>query len=100
MRGIDECQRLGAKSWIVDMTGEPGVPSQDDQAWIESFNADNALRKGVKAVINVHGASALAKMGARRWSKAAIDKGLPTYDTNSVEEALELAAWIASGKAA
>ena len=28
MRGMDECQRHGAKSWIVDMTGDPGVPSQ------------------------------------------------------------------------
>ena len=69
MRGIDECQRLGAKSWVVDMTGDPGVPSQEDQNWIETFNAENALRKGVIAVINIHGASALSKMGARRWSK-------------------------------
>ena len=100
MRGIDECQRLGAKSWIVDMTRDPGVPSQDDQVWIETFNAQNAVSKGVKAVINIHGASALAKLGARRWSKAANDKGLATYDCSSVEEALEIAAQVASGKSA
>ena len=59
MRGMDECQRLGAKSWIIDMTRDPGVPSQDDQNWIETFNAENAVRKGVVACINIHGASAL-----------------------------------------
>ena len=100
MRGMDECHRLGAKSWIIDMTGDPGVPSQEDQSWIETFNAENAVRKGVKACINVHGASALAKMGARRWSKSASDKGMLTYDCSSVEEALEIAAQVAAGKAA
>jgi len=100
MRGMDECERLGAKSWIIDMTGEPGVPSQEDQVWIETFNAENAFRKGVRAVINVHGASALSKMGARRWSKSANDKGLLTYDCGTLEDALEIAAQVAAGKAA
>jgi hypothetical protein len=100
MRGMDECQRLGAKSWIIDMTRDPGVPSQDDQNWIETFNAENAVRKGVVACINIHGASALARMGARRWSKSATDKGLVVYDCATLEEALEIAAQIAAGKAA
>ncbi|MFI5317876.1 MAG: hypothetical protein ACHQ6T_19415, partial [Myxococcota bacterium] len=36
-RGLTECGRLGAKSWIVDLTGkDPGVPTQADLAWISS----------------------------------------------------------------
>lgn len=100
MRGMDECQRLGAKSWIVDLTHDPGVPSQEDQGWIESFNAENAVRKGVRACINVHGASALSKLGARRWSKSASDKGMLVYDCASLEDALEIASRVAAGKAA
>jgi hypothetical protein len=100
MRGMDECERLGAKSWIVDLTRDPGVPSQEDQNWIETFNAENAVRKGVRACINVHGASALSKMGARRWSKSASDKGMLIYDCGTLEEALEIAAQVAAGKAA
>jgi hypothetical protein len=100
MRGMDECQRLGAKSWIIDLSLDPGVPSQEDQSWIETFNAQNSYDKGVRACINVHGASALAKMGSRRWSKSASDKGIATYDCSSLDEALAIAAQVASGKAA
>jgi hypothetical protein len=100
MRAMDEAQRLGAKSWIVDLTREPGVPTQDDLRWVESFNVGNALRKGVIACINVHGASTLAKLGARRWTKSASEQGGLTYDCASLEEALEAAAQVASGKAA
>jgi hypothetical protein len=100
MRSMNEAQRLGAKSWIVDLTREPGVPSQDDLKWIETFNVANALRKGVVACINVHGASVIAKLGARRWNKSASDGGMLTYDCASLDEALEIAAQVASGRAA
>src|SRR5512147_3282308 len=52
MRAMDEAYRLRAKSWIVDLTGDPGVPSQDDLKWVETFNVGNALSKGVTACIN------------------------------------------------
>ncbi len=100
LRALDEGQRLGAKSWIVDLTRDPGVPTQEDLRWVETFNVANALSKGVIACINVHGASTLAKMGARRWTKSASDQGMLTYDCASLEEALEAAAQVASGKAA
>ena len=100
MRSMDEAKRLGAKSWIVDLTRDPGVPSQDDLKWIETFNVPNALRKGVTACINVHGASVIAKMGARRWTKSASEQGMLTYDCANLEEALEIAAQVARGEAA
>jgi len=100
LRSMDEAYRLGAKSWIVDLTRDPGVPTQDDLKWVETFNVGNALRKGVTACINVHGASALAKMGARRWTKSASEQGMVTADCATLDEALEIAAQVANGVAA
>jgi hypothetical protein len=98
MRSMDEAKRLGAKSWIVDLTRDPGVPSQDDQRWVETFNIGNALSKGVIACINVHGASAIAKLGSRRWTKSAGEQGMITGDCSTLEEALKVAAQVASGE--
>jgi hypothetical protein len=99
-RGSNECRRLGAKSWIVDLTKNPGVPSQADLRWMETTGVELAKRNGVVAVINVHGASAVARLGAKRWTKGASDGGLTTYDCHSLADALALAGEIASGKAA
>jgi hypothetical protein len=99
-RAVKEAGRLGAKSWIVDLTRDPGVPTQADLKWIDSDCAQLSVDNGVKAVINVHGASALAKMGSRRWTKSASDNGMLTYDCASLEDALEIAATVASGNAA
>lgn len=99
-RGSAECRRLGAKSWIVDLTQNPGVPSQADLRWMETTGVELAKRNGVVAVINVHGDSAIAKLGAKRWTKGASDGGLTTYDCHSLADALALAAEVASGKAA
>lgn len=98
MRSMDEGHRLGAMSWIVDLTRNPGVPSQEDQKWVETFNVGNALSKGVIACINVHGASAIAKMGSRRWTKSAGEQGMITGDCSTLEEALKVAAQVASGE--
>ena len=100
MRSMNEAKRLGAKSWIVDLTRDPGVPSQEDLRWVETFNVGNALSKGVTACINVHGGSALAKMGSRRWTKSADEQGMLTSDCATLEEALKLAAQVASGELA
>jgi len=34
-RGLSECLRLRAKSWLVDLTRNPGVPSQADLDWLK-----------------------------------------------------------------
>ena len=99
-RGSDECRRLGAKSWIVDLTQNPGVPSQADLRWMETTGVALAKKNGLVAVINVHGQSALATLGSKRWSKSASDGGLTTYDCSSLADALALAGEVASGKAA
>jgi hypothetical protein len=97
MRSMDEGHRLGAMSWIVDLTRNPGVPSQEDQRWVETFNVGNALSKGVIACINVHGSSAIAKLGSRRWTKSAGEQGMITGDCSTLEEALKMAAQVATG---
>ncbi len=98
-KALLECGRLGARSWIVDLTGNPGVPSQADLGWIQAEGAALARDNGLRAVINVHGRSAVAAMGAKRWSKSATDAGLSTFDCASIADALALAAEVASGKA-
>jgi hypothetical protein len=99
-RGLHECGRRGAKSWIVNLSGkDPGVPTQADIKWIETDAVEIARRNGILAVINIHGQSAVATMGAKRWSKLVSDGGLATYDCASVADAMALAGEIAEGKA-
>jgi len=95
-RGSNECRRLGAKSWIVDLTKNPGVPTQADLHWMSTVGVDLAVKNGLRAVINVHGSSAIASLGSKRWSKGASEGGLTTYDCKSLADALELAAEVAS----
>src|SRR5262245_37297506 len=97
-RGLDECGRLGAITWIVDLTRNPGVPSQKDLGFIEKDCVEICERNHVSAVINIHGSSAIASMGAKRWSKSANANGMTTYDCTSLTDALSLAAEIASQK--
>jgi len=98
-RGLRECGRLGGKSWIVDLTGDdPGVPTQADLAWISNECIDIAKENGIRAVINVHGKSHIASMGAKRWAKLVDQGGLGSYDCSSVQDALALAMEIAGDK--
>ncbi len=99
-KGLNECGRLGAPTWVVDLTRNPGVPSQADLAWIENDCIELCRRNRVRVVINIHGTSAVATMGAKRWSKSANANGMSTYDCSSLADALVLAAEVASGKAA
>ena len=99
-RAMAESGRLGAITWIVDLTENPGVPSQADLAWIESRAVLLANKNGVRAIVNVHGQSKVASMGSKRWSKSATDGGMSTYDCASLTDALQLASDIAAGRAA
>ncbi len=98
MRGLSECGRLRAKSWLVDLTRNPGVPSQADLTWLLTDAAPPTLDSGIRAVINIHGNSALAKLGSTRWSKSASEGGLVTCECRSLADALELAAEVVDGK--
>src|SRR5688572_4179915 len=49
-RANEEAGRLGAKSWLVDLTRDPGVPSQGDLKWIETDCAKLSVHYGVRAV--------------------------------------------------
>ena len=99
-RALSECGRVGSLTWIIDLTHNPGVPSQADMAWVQGHAISLAKRNGIKALVNVQGTSSVAKMGSQRWSKLAVDGGIPTYDCGSLADALQLAADVASGKAA
>jgi hypothetical protein len=97
-RGLNECGRLGALTWIVDLTRDPGVPSQADLRWLEEDTAELTRGNGLKGLVNIHGASAIAKMGSRRWTKSASENGMSVYDCASLDDALQLSAEIAKGK--
>ena len=97
-RAMAAAGRLGAVTWIVDLTEDPGVPSQADLAWIESTAVALAKKNGVRAIVNVHGQSMIASMGSKRWSKSATDGGMSTYDCGSLVDALQLASDVASGR--
>lgn len=99
-RAMAAAGRLGAVSWLVDLTENPGVPSQADLAWIESTAVALARKNGVRAIVNVHGQSKIASMGSKRWSKSATDGGMSTYDCASLIDALQLASDVAGGRAA
>jgi len=97
-RGLSECGRLRAKSWLVDLTGNPGVPSQADLDWLVNGAGQLTLDSGIRAVINIHGGSTLAALGASRWTKSASAGGLVTCDCRSLIDALELATEVVEGK--
>ena len=99
-RYVLECGRVHATTLIVDVSANPGVPSQADFEWIESHGVELTKRNGVRFVLNVHGTSAVSSMGPKRWNKSGASGGLSMYDCASLADALSLAAELAAGRAA
>jgi hypothetical protein len=97
-KAMAEAGNHGAVTWVVDLTENPGVPTQADLAWIEAKAVGLAKRNGIRAIVNVLGASQVARMGAKRWSKSATDGGISTYDCASLTDALRLAGDISAGR--
>jgi hypothetical protein len=98
IRAVSECARLRVKTWIADLTKNPGVPSQADLDWLKTGAKQPTADSGIRAVINVLGKSTLATMGANQWSKGAAAGGLVAQDAHTLEEALQLASDVAEGK--
>jgi len=98
-KGLNECGRVGALTWVVDLSENPGVPSQADLNWIDTDCVEISRKSRIRAIINVLGSSAIATMGSKRWTKSASDRGLATYNCSTVADALSLAAEVADGKA-
>jgi hypothetical protein len=92
--------QVRARTSIIDVSSDPGVPRQEDLVWTEQVAKQLMRKAGVTAVINVLGDAVLVKMGARRWSKGATDAGLTSYDCGTLKDALALARKLALGKAA
>ena len=97
-RALSECGRLRVKTWVADLTRNPGVPSQADLDWLKTGARQLTADSGIRALINIHGKSTLSAMGAHRWTKGASDGGLVTCECHSLEEALQLASDVAEGK--
>jgi hypothetical protein len=98
-RGLNEAARLSVVTWIADLTRDPGVPSQEDLQWMKDEAVPLCKRSGVRAVINVLGASKVARLGPKRWTKSLQDVGISVYDCESLRDALALAREIAGTKA-
>jgi hypothetical protein len=99
-KGLAAAGTAGAKTWVIDLTRGPGVPTQEDAQWIETEAVRLVIANRIGTVINLHGGSAIAKMGSKRWSKSATVSGLTMYDCDSLPAALELAGQVATGQAA
>jgi hypothetical protein len=97
-KGLAAAGRVGARTWIIDLTRKPGVPAPADAQWIETEAVRLVMVNGISTVVNLHGASAVARMGSQRWSKSAAISGLTIYDCDSLDSALELAATVAAGR--
>jgi hypothetical protein len=98
-KGLAAAGKAGARTWVIDLTRNPGVPTQADAEWIETEAVRLVIANRITAVVNLHGASAVAKIGSKRWSKSAAVAGLSMYDTDSLDAALDLASEVASGRA-
>jgi hypothetical protein len=90
-KGLAAAGRAGAKTWIIDLTRNPGVPTQADAQWIETEAVRLVIANGISTVVNAHGASAVARIGSKRWTKSAEVSGLSIYDCDSLDAAVELA---------
>jgi hypothetical protein len=97
-KGLAAAGNAGARTWIIDLTLKPGVPTQPDAEWIGTVAVALVKKNNIKSVVNVHGASAIARMGSARWTKSATEADLPIYDCDSMADALEIAGRVAAGQ--
>lgn len=99
-RHAEAGRRFGAKTCIVDVSGLRSVLAPADAAWVETKASALVHKAGMTTLVNVIPASAIVKMGADRWSRAATADGIAIYTTGSVADALALASKVAIGKVA
>ena len=98
-RHLVEGGRRGAKVCVVDVSQVTGsVLSPADATWVEKNSPILLGKHGYSAVINVVPASALTKMSAERWSRAALGAGVHTYTCGSMEDARTIARNEVSGQ--
>jgi hypothetical protein len=96
-QGAKAAGKLGVKSWVIDLTEAPGVPTQVDQSWLANNGHSLLISQGIVAIINIVGDSAMAKMGAHRWSETADKMGIHIFNTISLAEGLLLADKVSQG---
>jgi hypothetical protein len=79
-----------AKFVIVDVSKTTGVPLQEDQAYLVEKVFPAYKAGGLKAIITVVPASAITKMGAKRWQDSGSQFGFAMYEAASVADAEQL----------
>lgn len=93
---IKSVQNDGCNVVIIDVLASKTTPPMECQNWFGEVLFPAFLKNSdFKALINVlPTTSAITKMGANRWKKTVekADLGFDIYETNTVEEAKELAA--------
>jgi hypothetical protein len=76
--------------------GNPGVPSQDDARWVAAGCSGLSPASGIVAVVTVKSGSTVASLGTKRLRESVDARGGSVHQCSSVDEALEIAAQIAS----
>jgi len=84
--------RAGARYLVIDVGECHGVPEAEDQTWFGEVVFPAYRRDGLRAVINVVPKSGVARLGANRWQRTAVQAGFDTFDTSDVAAALDLIA--------
>ncbi|TIC78924.1 hypothetical protein [Nocardioides sp. GY 10127] len=90
-RHIREGQTRGARICVVDVSQIRGVLDPADAAWVEQNTPGLLTAAGYDAIVNVLPSSAITKMGADRWGRAALGHGLTAYSCSSVAEVAGIA---------
>jgi hypothetical protein len=99
-RHIAEGGTRGARTCVIDVSQIKGVLSPEDSAWVEKSSPALLSKAKIAAIVNIIPASALTKMGADRWAKAALGNGVNAYTCSSPADAAQIARDVLAGRAA
>jgi hypothetical protein len=97
-RHIAEGGSRGAATCVVDVSQIKAVLSPEDGAWVEKNSPVLLAKARYSAIVNIVPASALTKMGADRWAKAAMGNGLDTFTCTSLADAQKIARDVMSAR--
>jgi hypothetical protein len=95
---LEAAAKAGAKTMVVDVSGNPGVLNSSDLEFTMTTALEHVKSKGFTAFVNVVGTDALTRIGSRQWKRNVDSAGIPTFECATVEGALALAAELSSGR--
>ncbi len=83
--------KSGAKALIIDVSNAKGVVSQEEQAWFADWVFPEYDKNGLELIITILPQSALTEMAAKKWNQTASSFSFQSFETQSIQNALELA---------